>query len=81
MAYALLAYGLIAAASLAAGLASAPRPRSTIIVTAAALLWPVTMSAVVVHALMLTHVGEKAPATDVRAAASHTGAMPGWPAL
>ena len=87
MAYGFPAYALGAAMAGAAGLASAPRPRSTIIVTAAALLWPATMAAIVLHALIITYLWSNGPASGSRDTTaiddngSHAAAIPGWPAL
>lgn len=52
MAFVTSVYGIVAAVSLAAGLISTPRPRSNLLIALAALLWPVTMAAVAVQALL-----------------------------
>lgn len=48
------AYGSISALMLVMGLASTPRPRSVFVIAAAALLWPIAMSAVAAHAAILS---------------------------
>ena len=53
MTYMLLAYGIVAAVLLVVGLASTPPPRSAVLITVAALVWPLTMGAITLHAYVL----------------------------
>ncbi len=86
MAFVVLAYGLIAAAILTAGPASAPRPRSALLIASAALLWPLTMAAVAVQALVMRNAqSEWAIPSECEDAAGRSGhravTLSGWPAV
>lgn len=86
MAFVVLAYGLIAAATLAAGLASAPLPRSALLITSAALLWPFTMAAVAVQALLMKNAqSDWTLSSEREKAGGRSGPRPatmsGWPAV
>lgn len=52
-------YILVAIPVLLAGLACAPKPGSTLLVVVSALLWPLTMAAVALHASLVTRSSKR----------------------